>query len=670
MQVHQRWLKLALVAVVLVSAIVDSQVYTMRSLDGDTESTSESGTDPDNVRTPTPTARKPTRTWIPITNAPSDSSETEETPRRTPAPPTKTPRSTTKTPRVTTKTPRAQAPAVDSESASRYQGTLDSDGASDLGATEESSVVDSTEESGSEEETDSSGTSTTKKKKKKTVFTKSPYLEQTTPVPNGIHTANDDSNSDASASEPTSEESTSDESGSSSKTTKPKTTKSKTKKKTADSASGSDSESSASSKSSNTTKKGSNSTKKDSNSAKQDSTSETSDATDSTQNSDTTPSPDSSTTSASASGSGSSSAASVMTDSASADKTGMSNTLLLGLMMGGAVALVMLVAVFVYIKTNSKDEEEDDDMDPVLRTARHDGSKGTAQSSTLNANYHDNHNMSPGAYSDDYYDNQHNAQYDQEPYGHHGQNNAYNDPNLDMLTPQSQIALAHSQMSLPPMAQTGHSTGSSQYSDSQYSSFYAQSAYSTDQSVSQVVGKYPGMRQGKGENDVAGSSEEESDFEGDSIQDMSQATNVWKTAGRNRGGTAASGMDRSMVESRFAPSDTRSTAASDYNGKNRFQESEYTEYRMSTGYESSYAGGNNGYDKSFAATKSGYEKSYASDQSGYDSRYADGKSFQSSGFSEYEQAVAPPRNRGDSTNSDASSFYRGKESRFTDASYC
>lgn len=341
--------------------------------------------------------------------------------------------------------------------------------------------------------------------------------------------------------------------------------------------------------------------------------------------------------------------------------------------MGGAVALVMLVAVFVYIKTNAKDEDEDD-MDPVLRTARHGATKGTAQSSTVNANYHDNHNMSP--YSDEYYDNQHNGQYDQEAYGHHhGHNSAgrvtYNDPNLDVLTPRSQIALAHSQMSLPPMAQSGHSSQySSQYSDSQYSSFYAQSAYSTDQSASQVVGKYPGMRQGKGENDVAGS-ESESDFEGDSIQDMSQATNVWNTAGRNRNRAGpAAGMDRSMAESRFEPSDSRSTSASDYNGKNRFQESEYTEYRMSTGYESSYAGGKSGYDKSFAATKSGYEKSYASDQSGYDSRYADGKSFQSSGFSEYERAVAPPRNRGDSTNSDASSFYRGKESRFTDASYC
>ncbi|POM75161.1 hypothetical protein PHPALM_7772 [Phytophthora palmivora] len=313
-----------------------------------------------------------------------------------------------------------------------------------------------------------------------------------------------------------------------------------------------------------------------------------------------------------------------MTDSASADKTGMSNTLMLGLMMGGAVALVILVAVFVYIKTSNKDEDEDDDMDPVLRTARHDATKGTAQSSTLNANYHENHNI--------------------------------------------QIALAHSQMSLPPMAQ---SNASSQYSHySSQSSFYGNSAYgnsaysAAQSSVTQVVGKYPGMRKGKGENDVAGSSEEESDFEGDSIQDMSHATNEWNTAGRNRGGTAASGMDQSMVESRFQPGDSRSTSASDYNGKNRFQESEYTEYRMSTGYESSYAGGNSGYDKSFAATQSGF----AASKSGYDSRYAGGKSFQSSGFSEYENAIAP-RERGDSGNSDASSFYRGKESRFTDASY-
>ncbi|KAG7376469.1 hypothetical protein PHYPSEUDO_013372 [Phytophthora pseudosyringae] len=648
MQVHRRWLKLALLAVALMSALADAQVYTMRSLDGDTESGSDS--DLKIERTPTPTARTPARTWIPITDAPADSSGTAETPA---------PRVTTKAPRTRTKAPRTKAPATsDSESASRFQGTADSESASDSGATEESSVV----ASGSEEETapstESSGSTTTsKKKKKKTIFTKSPYLEQTTPVPNGIHTADDESNSDESASASASAStsgSKSDASGSSAKT-KPKTSKPKTKKKSSDSASGSASESSAGSKSSGkSTKKGSsssNSTKKGSSSGT------TTGATDSTQSSDTTPSPASSTTSASASGSASASAASVMTDSASADKTGMSNTLLLGLMMGGAVALVILVAVFVYIKTNSKDEDEEDDMDPVLRTARHDGSKGTAQSSTVAANYHENHNMSPMQYSDDdYYPNdQHNGQYDQEPYGHHGQGGSagritYNDPNLDMLTPQSQIALAHSQMSLPPMAQSGSSSQYSHYTSQ--SSFYGQSAYSADpSSVSQVVNKYPGMRQGKGENDIGGSSEEESDFEGDSVPDMSHVTNQWNSAGRNRAGTAASGMDQSMAESGFHPSDTRSTAAS-------FQQSEYTEYRVSTDY-----------DKSFAATKSGYDKSYASNRSGYDSRFADGKSFQSSGFSEYENAAAP-RDRGDSANSDASSFYRGKESRFTDASYC
>ncbi|EGZ08072.1 hypothetical protein PHYSODRAFT_526562 [Phytophthora sojae] len=297
-----------------------------------------------------------------------------------------------------------------------------------------------------------------------------------------------------------------------------------------------------------------------------------------------------------------------MTDSASSGKPS-TNTLMLGLMMGGAVALVMLVAVFVYIKTSNKDEE-DDDMDPVLRTARHDASKGTtAQTSTLNANYHDNN---------------------------------------------IQIALAQTNMSLPPMAQTGNSHADSQYSQySAESSFYANSTYSANPStVSQVVNKYPGMRQG-GENDVAGSEEEESDFEGDSIHDMANTQNEWNTAGRR--GTAASGMDQSTVgDSRFYPSDTRSTAASGYHGGNsQFAESEYTEYRMSTGYENSYVnGGQSGYDQSFAASQSGYDQSYAGH-----------KSFESSGFSEYETA-APPRGRGDSTNSDASSFYRTKESSY------
>jgi hypothetical protein len=335
---------------------------------------------------------------------------------------------------------------------------------------------------------------------------------------------------------------------------------------------------------------------------------------------------------------------------------------MLVLIMGGAVALVVVVAVLVYIKTSEKDDEDDED--PVLGMARHEGNKGAAQSSTVAANYHENNNMSPRAYSDDdFYPNPHNAQYDQEPYSHHrGHNSAgsinYNDPNLDMLTPQSQIALAHSQMSLPPMAQTGHTNASSQYSGyTAQSSFYTNSAYSADpSSVSQVVSKYPGMRKGKEENDVAGSDEDESDFEGDSIHDMSHATNEWKSAGRrpqrNLGDTAASGMDQSMAESRFEPGDSRSTAASGrstgFAGSKQFMQSEYTEYRMSTDYESSYA---------------------TSKNSGYDSRYAGGKSFQSSGFSEYENA-APPRDRGGSGNSDASSYYQGKQSRFTDASYC
>ncbi|KAF4319648.1 hypothetical protein G195_007057 [Phytophthora kernoviae 00238/432] len=550
-----------------------------------------------------------------------------------------------------------------------------SEGSSKEGTTEsESGLTKGNSDSSSKEKADSKSTAasgssatTTKKKKKKTVFTKSPYLEQTTPVPNGIPTADDQSS-----------EMDSDKNGSasSSKATSKTKTKSRTKKPKTKSASASDS-ASASGPSSNS---------KRSKLTKQSSPGAT-DTTDTTQGSSTTtPSSASGTDSASSTPSGE--ANSVMTDSATSSKVGLSSTVTLVLIMGGVVALVLIGAVIVYIKTAEQDDDEEE-LESAVQTRRYDGNKPMpGQSSTLAANYHHNNNMSPVEYSDDqdYYSNNHpHDQYDQEPYhyGHHhsGQSHGgdsvnYNDPNLDVLTPRSQIAVArsHSQMSsVPSMADSGHTNGSSQYSDySDQSSFYTSSAYSADPSLeaSRVMNQYPGMRKVNGENDVIGS-DNESEFEGDSITDMSQATNVWKTAGRNGAvamtdsitkskadsgfddsgfGPADSGFDDSSFgpadsgfdDSGFGPVESRSTAASGQ--KSKFMESEYTEYRMSTDYESSYAGG--------------------------------GQSFQSSTFSGYddrdpgESGYDRGRGRNDS---DASSYYQNNnqsnKNRFTDASY-
>lgn len=301
--------------------------------------------------------------------------------------------------------------------------------------------------------------------------------------------------------------------------------------------------------------------------------------------------------------------------------------------MGGVVALIAVAAVFVYIKTAEKDQDEDDVDAAVVHTGRNGGNK--AQSSTVAGNYQNN-DMSPMEFHDDdfYPSNNQPNKYDQEPlpYGHRtGQDSRgghsshssidYNDPNFDVLTPRSQIAMAQSKMSsVPSMAQSGQTNGYSHYSGfTNDSSFYDQSTYSAAPTTeaSRVLAKYPGMRNGKEENDVFGS-DNESD-EGDSIHDMSQATNNWNSAGRSRVGTGVSSMAESMAETRFQPGDSRSTAASGrstgFHSKNNFMESEFTEYRMSTGYESSYAGG--------SSTYSGYDNSRV--DSNASSAYQDNK---------------------------------------------
>ncbi|CAH0476158.1 unnamed protein product [Peronospora belbahrii] len=742
----------SLVTIAIMFALSNAQVYTMRS-DLDETSISNSHTDSDRVPlTPTPTGKTTHRMWIPITNPPAKSLKSDAIPSKEKV------TSATKPPRTrrdqvnvkTTQPPATKAPkamgrtptATNDSSSANLENTADLESNSKPGTVAPSPDLEASNTTKSKKyPKETAPPDDSDSKAKSITFTKSPLLALEAPVPYAVPTA-DDSKSEKPGSR-SSFNLISNELESPSSTTKlktpdlktkkevPKTPDLKTKKEVTKTTSESDSASSStpSSKSSNSSKPGSSS--ESSNSSEPGSSSESSESSNSSEpgsssesskSSKTDSSSESSTlnkqgaasdiddtknppatpptasTSTAESISEASSGASVMADSASVEAPGMANTHMLGLMMGGAVALVMLIAVFVYIKMH-KNNDEIDDMDPVLQTARLDGVKSTAQSSTMAANFHKNDNMSPTEHDNDnfYPNNQnHNHQYDQDAYGrYHSQGNSvnYNDSNLDMLTPSSQIALAHSEVSLPPMAQTGYSNGSSQYSSSMtHSNFYGDSAYSNDfSSGSQVVKNYPGMRKGNRENDISGS-EDESDFEGDATQDMSHATNKWKSAGRNRRGEKASGMDRSFEDTQFGSANSRSTSASDYTGKNRFKESEYTEYRMSTDYENSHVGGgkdydnsfassksgydnsfaasksgydksfaasDSGYDQSFAASDSGYDQSFAASKSGYDSRHASGKSFESSGFSEYDQHG----------NGDSSSFYQSKKLRFTDASY-
>ncbi|CEG42816.1 uncharacterized protein PHALS_13060 [Plasmopara halstedii] len=610
MQVHRRWLTLVLV-MTLRSLFVDAQVFTMQSLDGEPASLPNLNAESNGENSST----TPGRTWIPITVAPTEAPTVPGTP---------------------------EPPPVNPEPVNNQNHRLKM-----WSIRPPNPVEDSAQDPPIDEE-EPNDVAPSRKKKKEFVFTKSPFLEQTTPVPNGIRTATEDVDLDESASRDTNNDLLVEK-----PPPQPKRKQSnvQTKNDFANLATVSNAGSSASSRDFESNNEDLDPTEQVIKKNVEDSTSDIPTTDDSTQTSELPASSTSSSLAESSMESGS--AASVLTDTGAANQSVMSNTLLLGLMLGGAVALILIVAVFVYMKTSSATEEEDD-MARVLRTGHTDENRVAAQSSTIAANYHKNHVMSPTTHSEDDYHSNQDGQYDQEPYGHPGQLSigrlTYNDPNLDMLTPRSQIALAHSQMSLPPMAQSGYSHGSSQYSDySAQSSIYDHSGYSA---ASKGSSAYSGIHHGKEESDVPSSSEDESDFEGDSIQDMS---NVWKSAGRNK--------DSMLDDSQFNPADSRSTSASDYASKKRFQESEYTEYRMSNGYEDSFAATNSDYYNS-GYDKSGFDKSDY-DKSGYDDSFVSGKSFQSSGFSEYDQSVA----RSQRKNSDSSSFYRGNESRFTDKSF-
>ncbi|CAI5735965.1 unnamed protein product [Peronospora destructor] len=548
MKVHQWWLKLALVTIVLRLKSANTQVYTMPS---DLEEDSTSGLDTGKNRTDMKTPTSAAKSLQMRTDAPP---ETDETPAK--APHTSTLLETESAPRPTTSKPNDTSPEnSDSELRLRRQRPLNWD--TFLGSKGEEATAgfgtsgeESTAESGKTRRT-----TETKEKKKL------------------VHAAGDDSDFD--------------EAGSLSSRTP------EAKKKSLDLTSGPGTASPPKSSSKFVRPTKQESTLESNEIEKQETPSVIQ---------DTDAMEDVPTTEASASDFGSSSGASVLAESASADLGSMSNTVMLGLMMGIAVALGMIVAVFVYVKT--KEEEDDDKISPVLWTARQDENKETVQLPTVTSHFHTK-NISLMDYNDDncYSNNE-----------HHDYQYVHN-----VLTPRSQIVLAQSQMSLPPMAQSGQSNISSQYSSfATQSDFYGSSGYSAaSSSVSQAAKNYPRMRRKKG-NDSG--SEAESDYDGDDVEDMSHAANKWNSA--NRRGPAASGIDRSMANSRFEPSGSRSTWASDYNGKNCFKDSDYTD--------------------------------------GYESRYADEQRFGSSGYSEY---AAPPHSR------DRLHFIETKESRFMDASY-
>ncbi|CAI5705232.1 hypothetical protein KXD40_008738 [Peronospora effusa] len=646
MKVRRRWLKLALVTIVLMLKPANTQVYTMRSdLGEDSKSSLDTGKDLSNMKTSTPTAK---------TDAPP---ETDETPAK--APHALALPEMESAPRPTSNNPNETPPEIsESKMRLRHQQSLDWDTLLDSNVEETIAGLKTSGKSSVESGKSENEEKSDKEKEFEKEFEKETNLEEekefgkeTKPEK---ETESDESGSPAAKTKekknlvhPADGDSELDEAGS---------LPSRTPKTSLDTTLGSDaaSPSKSSLKSAKPIKQ--EPTLEPTNIEQNETPSEIQD-TDATKDVHSTESEASP-----ASDAGSSSPpTSVLTDSANAETGGMSNTVMLGLMMGIAIALGMLVAVFVYVKTREKEDVEK--IDPILWSVRQDRNKGTVQSSTVASDFHEN-DMSPMNYNDDNYyskNQHHDRQYDQH---HHGNSASCGDSVVGVLTPRSQIVLAHSQMSLPPMAHSGHSNASSQYSNfTAQSDFYGNSGYSAaSSSVSQDAKNYP-RRRGKGRNDSG--SEDESDYEGDTIQDMSYAANKWKSS--NRRGPAASGMD-----SRFDPSDSRSTSASDYNGKNRFKDSEYTEYRMSTGYDNSHVGGG-GYDSSFASSKSGsdssfnashsgYDKSFAASDSGYESRHTDGKRFTSSGYSEY---AAPPRNRG----SDSTSLYRTKESRFTDAAY-
>ncbi|TDH65267.1 hypothetical protein CCR75_001980 [Bremia lactucae] len=636
MQVHRRWLRFVLV-VLLMNSQANAQIFAVQSRDGDPETVLNFKEDLNNGRVPTLATQRPERPWLLDQNASSDSSEPAE-------PSTPTPEVLKPTDAPSTRAPLTSAsPGVNNK---------------DVDATDKPLPVNKPVDPAKRDANRDKATGVVKPKDETTevTFTRSPLLQQTAPVSDAIPTADSNANFDKPTSSPPTEVEIKPEESKPVPNAPPKSISLKVRKQIIDPESGSDDDASVGSKSdlNETQQTLKPPTKKDASTIQETlesntvdlKTSKTSDKTTKQDNlSDNgTDSKQEADTSRSSSSSGSpSAAASVLADAASNATSTASNTLMLGLMMAGAIALVLLVALFVYKKTNQLVQDDD----PGLERGRHDHTQGVAQASTVAANYHQNHNMSPTGFSDDNYPpNPGNSQFDQEPYDHDGGRLTYNDPNLDMLTPRSQIALAHSQMSLPPMAQTNSSHGTSQYSQysSQSSSFYGQSMYSSGHSGNHFQSKYDSRHR----EDLA--SEDESDFGGDSIQDLS---NGWHGMGQKGSKKTTKRPDLSLDESFFEPKDSRSTSASDYHGQTRFQASGQTEYRMSTADESRYMG-----DESFAATNSNYDQSH----------YNGDPSFQSSGFSEFEASGAP-RRRGDSSNHDASSFYRTKDSRFTDASY-
>ncbi|CAI5731716.1 unnamed protein product [Hyaloperonospora brassicae] len=308
----------------------------------------------------------------------------------------------------------------------------------------------------------------------------------------------------------------------------------------------------------------------------------------------------------------SSSSTAAMADKASGDKSVTSNTLVLGLMMAGAVALVVLVGVFVYIKSAKNKGEADPVLFPVHRQDPNLGGP-MARSLSATADYHKDKNMTPAGYGDDDFFAS-NALHGQPKY----------DPDLDMFPPRASTALTQSQMSLPPMAQTGQSMASSEFSQyTTQSNFYGENSAYTSATAS-TMDKYASYRPGEREDDMAEYSEGESDFGGESMSDMASTNNDWNAAVHERAPGSRVDHHHMMGASQFDASNSRSTSASAYTGKTQFMESEYTEYRMSRDNGHSHAQSSKGYDTSFAPS-----------DGTYDGRYDGGKSFTSSGFSEY-----------------------------------
>ncbi|KAI9920336.1 hypothetical protein PsorP6_015585 [Peronosclerospora sorghi] len=180
-------------------------------------------------------------------------------------------------------------------------------------------------------------------------------------------------------------------------------------------------------------------------------------------------------------------AASTLAKSATtSDKKKAPNGILISFMLGGAAALVLAVGCFVYTRSKKQQMEQakHDDMDPDLLSAHPANDPPAAQASTIAATYHQD--MSPVHYNENDFQSTLHLSF------HRSQSH---DPNLDELTPKSQIALAHSQMSLPVMEQSRASNGLASFASQ--SDFYESSIYSlNDSSVSSASNQVSGVRPG------------------------------------------------------------------------------------------------------------------------------------------------------------------------------